>query len=427
MLHILFVILKILAIIIASILGLLLFLLLIVMFVPIRYRADVRKYDEIVVKARANWLLRIVFVRVWFINQQLHLKLRVFGICIYDNLRPKKDKKPKKSSPDLKEKRFKKKEKKEKIEKKQENSTSLKIDQKADNIVSLKVDQKAITQKTETIVKENKNQVEEMTTQIEKIKTQVEETKTNVEEEKTQVIETTTQVENATSQDKEPKIHVINSNSKIEVSKIQIEVSQQSEDSPEEAREPLVESIDSDQTLSETKKSGVFSKIKAFFGKLKTIILKIFGLGGKIKGIVATVKDKLKNLSDLIKGLWEKKNKIIAFLKNEINKDGIKMAFRQVIKALKHCAPRKIIGYLRYGTGDPCSTGEAFAAAAFFYGKYGNSLKLVPDFEEEVLEGEVMVKGRIRIFTLLIIGIKLIRDKNFRQLLKNAKQLKEEL
>ncbi len=377
MLNILFVILKILAIIIASILGLLLFLLLVILFVPIRYRADVRKNDEIVIKARVNWLLRIVFARIWFINQQLHLRLRVFGICIYDNLRPKKEKKVKKSSPNLKKSRVKKKRKKDR-------------------------------EKTQDLL------------------TQVKESRTQVEESNTQIVETKVLKVTDPRSELNVKIEVTpeEAQEKLEESKIDHTLQQGTIPSESNGRK---ESIDHKQISQEGKVYRIFSKIKAFFGKIKTILLKFFGLGAKMKRLLYNMKAKLKHLRNIIKGLWDKKNKITTFLKDEINKAGIKLALRQVFMVLKHCAPKKISGYIRYGTGDPCSTGESFAIAALFYGKYGNSLKLVPDFDDEVLEAEVMVRGRIRIFSLLIIGIKLIRDKNFSKLLKNAKQLKEEL
>jgi len=58
---------------------------------------------------------------------------------------------------------------------------------------------------------------------------------------------------------------------------------------------------------------------------------------------------------------------------------------------------------------------------------YGKSARIIPNFEEEILKGNIDCAGRIRLFTLLIIGIQLVFDKNFRNLLKNFKTLKEDL
>jgi hypothetical protein len=84
-------------------------------------------------------------------------------------------------------------------------------------------------------------------------------------------------------------------------------------------------------------------------------------------------------------------------------------------------------GEVRLGTGDPCTTGYLLGAISIGYGFYGESIKVIPDFENEVYEGQVFAKGRIRTITLLIICIKLIIDSNFRTLLKKFNKFKEEL
>jgi hypothetical protein len=352
MLHILFVILKILAIIVASILGLLLFLLLIVLFVPIRYQVDLRTKDELAVKARVNWLLRIVFVRAWFLDHKLHLKLRIFGICIYDNLRPRKPKKLKK-------------------------------------------------QKTSKKTKENPRVQNELGKDIKQ------DTKQEIEQDVKQEIEL--EVKQEIEQEVEQNEH--------EEQKASVGIDYQAK---ETLNDNKAETIDNTKEIIKEKSSNFFHKIKSVFKKISDIIRKVVHL-------FATIKTKIKGLLEIVKTLWHKKRLIMSFLKDEINKAGLKILFHRIWEVLKHCAPKKICGFLKFGTGDPCSTGEAFALAAIFYAKYGGSLTIEPDFEDKVLEAEVMVKGRIRIFSLLIIGIRLIRNKNFSKLLKNAKQLKEEL
>jgi len=53
-----------------------------------------------------------------------------------------------------------------------------------------------------------------------------------------------------------------------------------------------------------------------------------------------------------------------------------------------------------------------------FYGLYADKLELIPVFEESVLEGQLQVKGRIRIGTVLMIAGRMLLDKNFRKLLR---------
>ncbi len=49
---------------------------------------------------------------------------------------------------------------------------------------------------------------------------------------------------------------------------------------------------------------------------------------------------------------------------------------------------------------------------------YEDSVRLEPEFEEAVLEGDMLVKGRIRLGTFVLTAIRLWKDKNLRSLIK---------
>ena len=73
-------------------------------------------------------------------------------------------------------------------------------------------------------------------------------------------------------------------------------------------------------------------------------------------------------------------------------------------------------GRLRFGFDDPYRTGQALQAAALLMPLYRDRVQIIPAFEEEVLEGELKMRGRIRLAVLLAAGVRLWRDKNFRKL-----------
>ena len=62
--------------------------------------------------------------------------------------------------------------------------------------------------------------------------------------------------------------------------------------------------------------------------------------------------------------------------------------------------------------------GQILCIISPFYGFYGKNLEIEPVFDETALEGEVSFKGRIRLGTLLFLGLRLLADKNFRVLLR---------
>lgn len=114
--------------------------------------------------------------------------------------------------------------------------------------------------------------------------------------------------------------------------------------------------------------------------------------------------------------------RILKFIKNEENVNGMKQIFTCLKGLLKKLLPRRIRGELLFGTDDPCTTGQILAVLAVLYPYYGKSFSIVPDFTGAVLQGKADIKGQIRVFTLCRIGIKLITDTNFKKLVQNFKK-----
>lgn len=119
-----------------------------------------------------------------------------------------------------------------------------------------------------------------------------------------------------------------------------------------------------------------------------------------------------------LKTAEERWQKLMEFLEKEENKNTFRLLKRQVIRFFKHVLPGKVSGTVRFGFEDPYTTGRILTYISPFYGWYGRMIQVIPVFDEQVLDGELSLKGRIRIATLLFIGFQVWRDKNFRTLLK---------
>ncbi len=81
---------------------------------------------------------------------------------------------------------------------------------------------------------------------------------------------------------------------------------------------------------------------------------------------------------------------------------------------LRKLLPKKIRGELHFGTEDPALTGEILGGISIFYPVFKDNVKVYPDFEQSILEGELFIKGRLRLVTVALILWKLWRDKNVR-------------
>ena len=87
---------------------------------------------------------------------------------------------------------------------------------------------------------------------------------------------------------------------------------------------------------------------------------------------------------------------------------------------LKKIKPSKIEGNVIFGTGDPATTGQIIGAIAAVYGFFPEKLHITPDFEEQKYEGNIHMKGKLRLIHVAVIAVRLILDRNFRYTIKKV-------
>ncbi|MDF2800275.1 MAG: hypothetical protein K0S61_178 [Anaerocolumna sp.] len=410
MLHMVLFLLKIIGILIGVILGLLLILILVVLLVPIRYRIWADNREDLQGRVKVTWLLRIISLQIAYVNEKLSIKLKIFGRIFFDNNNPRKASKGK--GPKLKKSSSKK------------NNNSKKNNSKKNN------KKKNNSKKNNSNTNSQNNNNSNLTSRLKKP------TLINNEELDSNKNEYITK-NNAPNGEHTEDISYdgINLENKIidnkgfsysesgidiNEQKIRLEVPYNESNLSEHRSLKLEDKIDLSEDLNETveNEKGFFQKVKNTFMKIKNLFL-------KIKLGFEKVKNLFHNLGESISNIAEKWDKIKNFYKS--NKQGIKQSFYAIKKISKHVLPRKIKGQVEFGTGDPCSTGQVLGVAASFYGIYGKYVQIIPNFNEAIIEGDLYIYGRIRIVTLLIIGVKLILNKNFKELIKNFRALKEDL
>lgn len=191
-----------------------------------------------------------------------------------------------------------------------------------------------------------------------------------------------------------------------------------SEKRPEE-EVPLYESRPKAEAPASEKHQGTEEGIKE---KVPAAGTKNAKNGQKKKRVRQSLFQKIKvtfqRICGKLKTAEERWQKLMEFLEKEENKNTFRLLKRQVIRFFKHVLPGKVSGTVRFGFEDPYTTGRILTYISPFYGWYGRTIQVIPVFDEQVLDGELSLKGRIRIATLLFIGFQVWRDKNFRTLLK---------
>ena len=172
------------------------------------------------------------------------------------------------------------------------------------------------------------------------------------------------------------------------------------------------EEEDDDEGFSESERCEQEKNgpIKRVFDKIKAFFLKIFEIWKKIINLKYTF---LRFCGKIKKGI-RKYRDTKEFLLDERTKGAVRKAFEQGKLLIGRLLPKKIRGELRFGTEDPALTGEILGGISIFYPIFMDNVKVYPDFERSILEGELFVKGRFRLATAALVLWRLWRDKNIR-------------
>jgi hypothetical protein len=106
------------------------------------------------------------------------------------------------------------------------------------------------------------------------------------------------------------------------------------------------------------------------------------------------------------------------FINNKENKAVWKAVKKEIIRLLKHIKPKTIRAKIKFGLEDPCNTGLALGLTSLIYAYLDGFFQVEPDFENKVFEGFIYAKGRIYLLVVLMMGIRLYRNRSVRRMVK---------
>ena len=170
----------------------------------------------------------------------------------------------------------------------------------------------------------------------------------------------------------------------------------------------LGESKQDPPVFGQTEKNEKKPWLKSLFLRIKKKLLYILE---RFRFIYLRICDTLKNIK-------EKEAEIHAFLTNRENQKTAKLLYKQAKRLIRHGFFRKGHGEVTFGFEDPGLTGEVLMAVSVLYPFFHKHWEIYPVFDHAVFAAEGTFQGRIRLGTVLIIGLRMFLDKNFRILLK---------
>ena len=139
------------------------------------------------------------------------------------------------------------------------------------------------------------------------------------------------------------------------------------------------------------------------------------------------LKAKWKSFKDGVKSLNIKKDAVIKFLNAEGTLSGAGYLLTQGKRLLRMIFPKKIKGWLRFGTGDVYTEGQYLSYLCLLYPLYGRKFGIEPEWEEEVFETDVDFSGRITMFIVLLVTLIVLFNKKVKLLRNNYNRCKKSL
>ena len=140
----------------------------------------------------------------------------------------------------------------------------------------------------------------------------------------------------------------------------------------------------------------------------------------KLKFSFSEICGKLKQIEEKRQWLLEKWDQLKSMVQDPANQASVRLILRQIKKIFRHILPRKGSAEITFGREDPYLMGKILSYAGAAYPFVHKILVLHPVFGEDRLEGEVHVKGRIRLGVILGYVLRLLFNKNIRQKLKEV-------
>lgn len=127
-------------------------------------------------------------------------------------------------------------------------------------------------------------------------------------------------------------------------------------------------------------------------------------------------KRKKSSFADRIKRICEKLSSLREAVEDEENQKAFRLLLSRAKYLLHHLRFRRFEGRLVFGFDDPAMMGRILGVLSLFYPLYGESFTITPVFDHTAFEGEIALKGHVRLIHILIAATQLMMNKKIRGL-----------
>lgn len=136
------------------------------------------------------------------------------------------------------------------------------------------------------------------------------------------------------------------------------------------------------------------------------------------------IKEKIIGFVNKIKDIFNNIEYYLDLINSDLFRNSYALCKKEIIKLLKSIRPRKIKGLINFGDENCETVGKVFGFYSIIYPYVGKNLVLMPDFEKKIFTADIYLKGKITLFTVLVVAIKIYFNKDIKRTLKLFKKEK---
>ena len=140
-------------------------------------------------------------------------------------------------------------------------------------------------------------------------------------------------------------------------------------------------------------------------------------------GIISRILQTIRNFCDKLRGIKEKLEKIEALWISDHMVSSRSLLGKQLLYLIRQKEKKNLSGYLRFGFDDPSTTGYAMALYGILYPIWSPKLSVEPDFERQILDCHILIKGKIRVWHFMRVVLRMVLSGDVRRVIKEVKKL----
>ena len=228
--------------------------------------------------------------------------------------------------------------------------------------------------------------------------------------------------QNAKKQTEASRSHEKTSKSEQQNDAAELQMSEPQEDTVEDINEisenVIMEPISISEEISEDEnklRTKIADLILNIVGKIKTAVGKLIRIIHNFLGIPKRILKKIQSLALTIRNFCDKINWWKEFLDHPRTRAALSFLWKNAKKLIYHVLPTRITGKITFGNEDPAVTGMVLAVLGMTIPFHKNKIEVAPLFDDEnVLEGEILLKGRIYGIVVLKTAAELYFNKNIK-------------